>query len=149
MDLPERVFAHKVSSRVGRVRVPFAAYSVPQLVRIVRARLEAADAAALFDSDAVEFCARKVAGISGDARRALDICSNIISDMFASPAVRLIQHLPLHQLALLLAVAKIARLWCAFEQYGSYCLRLEPERSERRHELQALVHKRLKQLLDR
>ncbi|KAJ1553743.1 hypothetical protein HK405_007026 [Cladochytrium tenue] len=70
--------------------------------------------------------------------------------MFASPAVRLIQHLPLHQLALLLAVAKIARrsgvpettAALAFEQYESYCrsLRVEPERSAGRHELLALLY---------
>ena len=32
----------------------------------------------MFDPDAVELCARKVAAVSGDARRALDICRRAV-----------------------------------------------------------------------
>ncbi|KAJ3100776.1 Origin recognition complex, subunit 1 [Phlyctochytrium planicorne] len=71
MDLPERVFTQKINSRVGSKRVPFKAYSVEELMRIIQSRTGHSP---LFQKDAIEFCARKVAGISGDARRALDIC---------------------------------------------------------------------------
>ena len=71
MDLPERVLVHRVSSRIGLRRLPFQSYNREQLVTIVRSRL---NKTANFTADAIELCARKVAAVSGDARRALDIC---------------------------------------------------------------------------
>jgi origin recognition complex subunit 1 len=73
MDLPERTFSHKINSRVGRIRIAFNAYSVQQLVTIIQSRLAGTDDRVMHH-EAVEFCARKVAGMSGDARRAIDIC---------------------------------------------------------------------------
>ena len=66
MDLPERVLVHRVSSRIGLRRLPFQSYNREQLVTIVRSRL---NKTANFTSDAIELCARKVAAVSGDARR--------------------------------------------------------------------------------
>lgn len=71
MDLPERVFMGKVSSRLGLTRLTFQPYSHKQLQEIVASRLSGLDA---FNSDAIQLVARKVAALSGDARRALDIC---------------------------------------------------------------------------
>lgn len=71
MDLPERVFMGKVSSRLGLTRLTFQPYSHKQLQEIVRSRLSGFDS---FNSDAIQLVARKVAALSGDARRALDIC---------------------------------------------------------------------------
>ncbi|KAJ9060529.1 Origin recognition complex, subunit 1 [Entomophthora muscae] len=71
MDLPERMLTQKVSSRLGLIRVVFEPYSFQQLKAIVASRLMAVP---WFDPEAVEMCARKVASVSGDARRALDIC---------------------------------------------------------------------------
>lgn len=70
MDLPERVFMGKVSSRLGLTRLTFQPYSHKQLQEIVASRLSGLDA---FSSDAIQLVARKVAALSGDARRALDI----------------------------------------------------------------------------
>ncbi|KAJ3045302.1 Origin recognition complex, subunit 1 [Rhizophlyctis rosea] len=53
MDLPERLLNTK----------------------IVHSRLEGVEA---FESSAIEFCARKVGAVSGDARRALDICRRAV-----------------------------------------------------------------------
>ena len=71
MDLPERAFAGRVASRIGLTRTIFQPYSFRQLHTIVQARLREIPA---FDSEAIELVSRKVAAVSGDARRALDIC---------------------------------------------------------------------------
>ncbi|XP_053674082.1 origin recognition complex subunit 1 [Anopheles nili] len=71
MDLPERVLMGKISSRLGLTRLTFQPYNFRQLQEIVMARLTGTNA---FNSDAVQLVARKVAAVSGDARRALDIC---------------------------------------------------------------------------
>ncbi|XP_058461352.1 origin recognition complex subunit 1 [Malaya genurostris] len=71
MDLPERLLMGKISSRLGLTRLTFQPYNFRQLQEIVMARLTGTSA---FDADAVQLVARKVAAVSGDARRALDIC---------------------------------------------------------------------------
>ncbi|KAJ3294697.1 Origin recognition complex, subunit 1 [Borealophlyctis nickersoniae] len=72
MDLPERMLSNKVSRLT---RINFEAYKHTQLIKIVHSRLEGIEA---FDDDAIEFCARKVGAVSGDARRALDICRRAV-----------------------------------------------------------------------
>ncbi|XP_018012664.1 origin recognition complex subunit 1 [Hyalella azteca] len=71
MDLPERVLVARVSSRLGLTRTTFHPYTHHQLQEIVQSRLAGI---ACFESDAIQLVARKVAAVSGDARRALDIC---------------------------------------------------------------------------
>lgn len=71
MDLPERILMGKVSSRMGLTRLTFQPYTHKQLQEIVASRL---DGSGSFNSDAIQLVARKVAALSGDARRALDIC---------------------------------------------------------------------------
>ena len=71
MDLPERVMMGRVSSRLGLTRQTFQPYTHAQLQTIVASRLEGLE---VFQQDAVQLVARKVASLSGDARRALDIC---------------------------------------------------------------------------
>jgi origin recognition complex subunit 1 len=71
MDLPERVMMSRIASRLGLTRLTFQPYTHQELQEIVKSRLKGI---AAFDSDAVQLVARKVAAVSGDARRALDIC---------------------------------------------------------------------------
>lgn len=71
MDLPERILMGKVTSRLGLTRLTFQPYSHKQLQEIVASRLNGLET---FNSDAIQLVARKVAALSGDARRALDIC---------------------------------------------------------------------------
>ena len=71
VDLPERVMISRVSSRLGLTRLVFQPYNQGQLQIIVTGRLEGLE---VFQDDAIQLVARKVAGVSGDARRALDIC---------------------------------------------------------------------------
>ncbi|KAJ8978816.1 hypothetical protein NQ317_018906 [Molorchus minor] len=71
MDLPERLLMSRVTSRLGLTRLTFQAYTHKQLQEIVTKRLTGTDS---FNPDAIQLVARKVASVSGDARRALDIC---------------------------------------------------------------------------
>ncbi|XP_030750638.1 origin recognition complex subunit 1 [Sitophilus oryzae] len=71
MDLPERLLMSRVTSRLGLTRLTFQAYTHKQLMEIVTKRLTGTNS---FNPDAVQLVARKVASVSGDARRALDIC---------------------------------------------------------------------------
>ncbi|KAF7722245.1 Origin recognition complex, subunit 1 [Apophysomyces ossiformis] len=75
MDLPERMLSNKISSRMGLTRINFQPYTHQQLYQIVESRLQGIDA---FEKDAMEFAARKVSAVSGDARRALDICRRAV-----------------------------------------------------------------------
>lgn len=66
------------------IRINFQPYTTPQVERIVHARLLTA-AQSLSDAqqavlvpDAVKFACMKVASISGDARRALDVCRRAV-----------------------------------------------------------------------
>ena len=79
MDLPERTLSNKISSRLGLSRILFPGYTYEQLMEIVRSRLEGVPGgSAVVDGDAVQFAARKVAAVSGDARRCLDICRRAV-----------------------------------------------------------------------
>ena len=77
MDLPERTLSNKISSRLGLTRILFAGYTHEQLQEIIRSRL-AHVPDNIVDSDAIQFASRKVAAVSGDARRALDICRRAV-----------------------------------------------------------------------
>ncbi|KAK4178598.1 P-loop containing nucleoside triphosphate hydrolase protein [Triangularia setosa] len=77
MDLPERTLSNKISSRLGLTRITFPGYNHEQLMRIVQSRLEGVPGD-IVDPDAIQFAARKVAAVSGDARRALDICRRAV-----------------------------------------------------------------------
>jgi origin recognition complex subunit 1 len=70
MDLPEKLLP-RISSRMGIQRLCFGPYNHTQLQEIISTRLNGIDA---FEKTAIEFASRKVAAISGDARRALEIC---------------------------------------------------------------------------
>lgn len=73
MDLPERTLAHKVSSRLGLTRIAFPAYTRAQLREIITSRLSNVDSIDVEDA-AIDYACLRVSRVSGDARRALDIC---------------------------------------------------------------------------
>lgn len=70
MDLPERELSGKIRSRLGSNRIPFPSYSHHDLEAILKARLGDLK---VFMPVALGLLSRKVAGVSGDARRVLDI----------------------------------------------------------------------------
>ncbi|GJQ79166.1 putative origin recognition complex subunit [Trypoxylus dichotomus] len=128
MDLPERLLMGRVTSRLGLTRLTFQAYTYKQLQEIVTMRLMGTK---IFNPDAVQLVARKVASVSGDARRALDICrraveiaesegpdtlvsmnhvNEALSAMITQPKVKAIKHCSrLQQLILQATVAEIER----------------------------------------
>ncbi|XP_051753962.1 origin recognition complex subunit 1 [Ctenopharyngodon idella] len=71
MDLPERIMINRVASRLGLTRMSFQPYTFKQLQQIITSRLNRVKA---FEEDALQLVSRKVAALSGDARRCLDIC---------------------------------------------------------------------------
>lgn len=77
MDLPERTLSNKISSRLGLTRITFPGYRHNDLMEIISTRL-ANVPGNIVDPDAIQFASRKVAAVSGDARRALDICRRAV-----------------------------------------------------------------------
>ncbi|KAK1688136.1 ATPase [Colletotrichum godetiae] len=77
MDLPERTLSNKISSRIGLTRITFPGYNHEQLMKIIQSRLECVPGS-IVEADAIQFASRKVAAVSGDARRALDICRRAV-----------------------------------------------------------------------
>ncbi|KAJ5832291.1 hypothetical protein N7474_000602 [Penicillium riverlandense] len=77
MDLPERTLSNKISSRLGLTRITFPGYRHTDLMQIISTRL-ANVPGNIVDPDAIQFASRKVAAVSGDARRALDICRRAV-----------------------------------------------------------------------
>ncbi|CAF1171110.1 unnamed protein product [Didymodactylos carnosus] len=75
MDLPETMMKKKVQSRLGLNRINFPPYTFKQLVEIVHVRLNGLD---IFDRDSLDLICRKVAAISGDVRRLLQICTRTV-----------------------------------------------------------------------
>jgi origin recognition complex subunit 1 len=77
LDLPERLLP-KILSRLGSNRVSFQPYSADQLMQIVKGRLQNTGGPGLtnspFEDTAVQLASRKVAAVSGDARRVLELC---------------------------------------------------------------------------
>ncbi|CAI5758771.1 unnamed protein product [Candida verbasci] len=82
MDLPERNLSNKISSRLGLRRIQFKGYTFDQLAKIIEHRLEMISRThkkkVIIKKDAIGFAARKVASVSGDARRALNICRKAV-----------------------------------------------------------------------
>ena len=103
MDLPERHLGNKVSSRIGFTRIMFSGYTFDELKAIINLRLKGFNDTLFYvDSttgrayqeadldpqgnpnivrvklrmtpDAIEIASRKIASVSGDARRALKVC---------------------------------------------------------------------------
>ena len=116
------------------VRINFQPYTTPQLEAIVKARLLASKTAPpalppstpdVLAPDAIKFAAMKVASISGDARRALDICrravelvqprarmartddvKEVIKSMQNSPTAAYLRELSFHERLMLAALLK-------------------------------------------
>ncbi|NWR62744.1 ORC1 protein, partial [Bucorvus abyssinicus] len=125
MDLPERIMMNRVASRLGLTRMSFQPYTYKQLQQIISSRLNGMKA---FDEDAIQLVSRKVAALSGDARRCLDICrrateicefasqkgtpemvrmahvTEAIDEMFSSPYINAIRNASLHEQIFLKAI---------------------------------------------
>jgi len=81
MSLPENSLINRNASRIGFMRCIFPPYSHEQLYTIVKKSLiegQAKKTEGGIDDDTITLVAKKVAAISGDARRALDIARRTI-----------------------------------------------------------------------
>lgn len=81
LDLPERLESSRVASRIGHSRIVFEPYKRKQLVKVIKSRIEHLALThrdptyhEIFQDDAIEFIARKITSVTGDARRCLDSC---------------------------------------------------------------------------
>jgi Cdc6-like AAA superfamily ATPase len=70
MDLPER-FLVKIKSRIGETRLVYQPYNRDQIEKIIKARMSDTD---IFKKDSVRVVASKISSLSGDIRRALQVC---------------------------------------------------------------------------
>ncbi|KAF5203576.1 Cell division control protein 6-like protein [Thalictrum thalictroides] len=77
LDLADRFLPKLQALNCKPVVVTFRAYSKDQILRILRQRL-AALSFDVFNPQALELCARKVAAASGDMRKALCVCRSAI-----------------------------------------------------------------------
>ncbi|XP_072239990.1 cell division control protein 6 homolog [Leuresthes tenuis] len=79
LDLTDRILPRLQARPHCRPQLlHFSPYSRQELTAIVQDRLTQASADGILDASAVQFCARKVSAVSGDARKALDICRRAV-----------------------------------------------------------------------
>lgn len=77
MDLPERMLP-RLASRLGLNRLSYAPYTRVQLIEILGMRLGGLHPGVEFDESTVKLCAAKVGAVSGDVRRALELCRRAV-----------------------------------------------------------------------
>ncbi|XP_029632841.1 cell division control protein 6 homolog [Salmo trutta] len=79
LDLTDRILPRlQALPRCRPQLLHFPPYSRQELAAIVQDRLGQVSGEGLLDASAVQFCARKVSAVSGDARKALDICRRAV-----------------------------------------------------------------------
>uniref|UniRef100_A0A3P8VSJ3 Cell division cycle 6 homolog (S. cerevisiae) n=1 Tax=Cynoglossus semilaevis TaxID=244447 RepID=A0A3P8VSJ3_CYNSE len=79
LDLTDRILPRLQAQPGCRPQLlNFPPYSREELAAIVQDRLTQAAAQEILEASAVQFCARKVSAVSGDARKALDICRRAV-----------------------------------------------------------------------
>ncbi|XP_054634238.1 cell division control protein 6 homolog [Dunckerocampus dactyliophorus] len=79
LDLTDRILPRLQARPHCRPKLlNFPPYSREELTAIVQDRLAQVSVGGILDAAAVQFCARKVSAVSGDARKALDICRRAV-----------------------------------------------------------------------
>ncbi|XP_056136923.1 cell division control protein 6 homolog [Lampris incognitus] len=79
LDLTDRILPRlQALPRCRPQLLNFPPYSREELTAIVKDRLTHVTAEGILDAAAIQFCARKVSAVSGDARKALDICRRAV-----------------------------------------------------------------------
>ncbi|XP_050533491.1 origin recognition complex subunit 1 isoform X2 [Daktulosphaira vitifoliae] len=146
MDLPERVLRGCVTSRMGLTRLVFKPYTFQQLQEIIMNRLIGNSS---FDPDAVQLVSRKVAAVSGDARRALDICRRAIDLIKSEDESQMITINHVNQVinSILSGLRVTAIRQCSlFEQYFLRALRDETVRTGFDHSTIDSVYTQMKNI---
>uniref|UniRef100_A0A673JBC7 Cell division control protein n=1 Tax=Sinocyclocheilus rhinocerous TaxID=307959 RepID=A0A673JBC7_9TELE len=114
LDLTDRILPRLQAKPHCRPKLlNFPPYSREELNAIVQDRLTQVSGEGVLDAAAVQFCARKVSAVSGDARKALDICRRAVeiveaadrSKMASEPAA---SPKEMRDLSLLVAVSRVS-----------------------------------------
>uniref|UniRef100_A0A8C0H7S1 Cell division control protein n=1 Tax=Chelonoidis abingdonii TaxID=106734 RepID=A0A8C0H7S1_CHEAB len=80
LDLTDRILARlQARPKCKPQLLNFPPYTKEQIASILQERLRQVSGDEVLDSTAIQFCARKVSAVSGDARKALDVCSIVWS----------------------------------------------------------------------
>lgn len=138
MDLPETELNGKIRSRLGSNRIQFKPYTHSQLMEILEMRLEDLKDT-IFVKDAIQWVSRKISSLTGDVRKALDLCRGTLErvekenevrqangeeprliqvkdvidtyeQMIASGVSRFIKELSPHQSMMLLSISKAIKV---------------------------------------
>ncbi|VDM51795.1 unnamed protein product [Angiostrongylus costaricensis] len=88
LDLPERMLSQRVTSRLGAARICFQPYEFQQIEHIILDRLK--EAVNTVEVEAIQFAARKVAAVTGDLRKAMDILRHAIEIAIEKGSKRLL-----------------------------------------------------------
>ncbi|XP_008503991.1 cell division control protein 6 homolog [Calypte anna] len=79
LDLTDRTLSRLGARPTGSPRLlHFTPYTREQLTAILQERLGQVGGDPVLDAAALQFCARKVSAVSGDARKALDVCRRAV-----------------------------------------------------------------------
>ncbi|KAI8455459.1 origin recognition complex subunit 1 [Phakopsora pachyrhizi] len=128
MDLPETELNGKIRSRLGSNRIQFKPYNHHQLKEILESRLMDLSET-IFLKDSIQWVSKKIASLTGDVRRALDLCRSGLErvekenqirrangqesrmvKMISSGTLRFIKQLSLHQSIMLLSISKAIKM---------------------------------------
>uniref|UniRef100_A0A4W3HJ02 Cell division control protein 6 homolog n=1 Tax=Callorhinchus milii TaxID=7868 RepID=A0A4W3HJ02_CALMI len=95
LDLTDRILPRlQAHPRCKPQLLNFPPYTKEQIVAIVQDRLSQVPGEKVLDNSAVQFCAGKVSSLSGDARKALDVCRRAVEMVEmdkGSPTSRLVK----------------------------------------------------------
>ncbi|XP_044153956.1 cell division control protein 6 homolog [Bufo gargarizans] len=79
LDLTDRILPRlQARPKCKPQLLNFSPYTKDQIATILQDRLAQGSAQPVLDNAAIQFCARKVSSVSGDARKALDICRRAV-----------------------------------------------------------------------
>ncbi|XP_031822084.1 cell division control protein 6 homolog isoform X1 [Sarcophilus harrisii] len=79
LDLTDRILPRLQAKAKCRPQlVNFPPYTKEQIATILEDRLKQVSSDQVLDNAAIQFCARKISAVSGDARKALDVCRRAV-----------------------------------------------------------------------
>lgn len=138
MDLPETELNGKIRSRLGSNRIQFKPYNHIQLMEILNMRLDDLSDT-IFVKDAIQWISKKISSLTGDVRKALDLCRSTLErvekenehrkaegkpielvqvrdviqtygQMISSGVSKCVKHLSIHQSIMLLSISKAIKV---------------------------------------
>ncbi|MBW0499142.1 hypothetical protein O181_038857 [Austropuccinia psidii MF-1] len=138
MDLPETELNGRIRSRLGSNRIQFKPYNHVQLMEILNMRLDELKDT-IFMKDAIQWISKKISSLTGDVRKALDLCRSTLEkvekeneirvangeekrliqvrdvidtyeQMISSGVSRIVKQLSIHQRIMLISISKAIKV---------------------------------------